>query len=368
MTTEIVQYKCPSCGHLLGEEEYEHACKKSERQIAEGVKEKLRIAEEEIQQLKINHAKELLQKDEENRLDTEKEVNTRVTKILNEERMMNANLIDERIRMAVTEVEVRYKQSEMQYKMQHDRIETDNRKLMDQVEKLQKTLDSIPAELRGTAGEFVLAEELKREFVMDEIKQKKVGVAMADVVQVIVTETGERINTLIVYDRKMGDTVTKSDLEKAKNYKMIHNTDYSIIVTAKGIRNGRFTEEREGILLVHPMALIDVARLFRANIIEASKQEKSNTAIDSKQAKIYNFVTSAEYNRDVRAKIGIKSDLDDIQRKEEDYHRTLWHKRKEFVDKWFELDHKNERKIRDITEEDSDKDIDTANDGETPSS
>lgn len=393
MTTEIVQYKCPSCGHLLGEEEYEHACKKSERQIAEGVKEKLRIAEEEIQQLKINHAKELLQKDEKNRLDTEKEVNTRVTKILAEERMMmelkynkelaerekehseelvalksqNSNLIDERIRMAVTEVEVRYKQTEMQYKMQHDRIETDNRKLMDQVEKLQKTLDSIPAELRGTAGEFILAEELKREFVRDEIKQKKVGVAMADVVQVIVTETGERIDTTIVYDRKMGDTVTKSDLEKAKNYKMIHNTDYSIIVTAKGIRNGRFTEERESILLVHPMALIDVARLFRANIIEASKQEKSNTAIDSKQAKIYKFVTSAEYNRDVRAKIGIKSDLDDIQRKEEDYHRTLWHKRKEFVDKWFELDHKNERKIRDIAEN-NDKDIDTANDGETLSS
>jgi hypothetical protein len=170
LTTEIVQFKCPSCGHLLGEEEYEHACEKSERQIAEGVKEKLRIAEEKIKQLKIEHAKELLQKDEKNRLDTEKEVNTRVTKILNEERMImelkwneklaerekkyseelvalksqNANLIDERIRQAVTEVEVRYKQTEEQYKLQHIRIEADNKKLMDQVEKLQKTLDNIP--------------------------------------------------------------------------------------------------------------------------------------------------------------------------------------------------------------------------------
>jgi hypothetical protein len=32
--------------------------------------------------------------------------------------------------------------------------------------------------------------------------------------------------------RKMDDTVTKSDLEKAKNYKTIHNTNYSIIVGA----------------------------------------------------------------------------------------------------------------------------------------
>ena len=48
--------------------------------IAEGVKEKLRIAEERIQLLKIEDAKELLQKDEKNRIDTEKEVDTRVTK------------------------------------------------------------------------------------------------------------------------------------------------------------------------------------------------------------------------------------------------------------------------------------------------
>ena len=152
----------------------------------------------------------------------------------------NANLIDERIRQAVIGVEVRYKQTEEQYKLQHIRIEADNKKLMDRVEKLQKTLDNIPAELRGTAGEFILVDELKREFVMDEIKPKRVGVAMADAVQVVVTEMGERINTPIVYDRKMGDSVTKSDLVKAKNYKTIHNTDYSIIVTTKGIRNSQF--------------------------------------------------------------------------------------------------------------------------------
>lgn len=103
------------------------------------------------------------------------------------------------------------------------------------------------------------------------------------------------------------------------------------------------------------MVLIDVAKRIRSFIIDASKQKKSNTAIDSRQAKIYKFVTSAEYNRNVRMKIEIKSNLDEIQRKEEDYHRTMWHKRKEFVDKWFELDHKNERIIGDIVEENSDK-------------
>jgi hypothetical protein len=52
---------------------------------------------------------------------------------------------------------------------------------MDQVEKLQKTLYNIPPELRGTAGEFVLLDELKKEFGLDEFTPKKVGVAMADI-------------------------------------------------------------------------------------------------------------------------------------------------------------------------------------------
>jgi hypothetical protein len=88
LTTEIVQFKCPSCGNVLGEEEYWHACEKSEWQIAEGVKERLRIAEEKIKQLKIEHGKELIQKDEKYKIDAEKEANRRVTKILSEERMV----------------------------------------------------------------------------------------------------------------------------------------------------------------------------------------------------------------------------------------------------------------------------------------
>jgi hypothetical protein len=65
------------------------------------------------------------------------------------------------------------------------------------------------------------------------------------------------------------------------------------------------------------MVLIDIAKRICSFIIETSKQENSNTAIDSKQAKIYKFVTSAEYNRNLRMKIGIKSNLDEILRKEE---------------------------------------------------
>lgn len=35
MTLEIVQYRCPTCDHLMGEEEYRHACNAFDKKVQE---------------------------------------------------------------------------------------------------------------------------------------------------------------------------------------------------------------------------------------------------------------------------------------------------------------------------------------------
>jgi hypothetical protein len=258
MTTEIVEYKCPSCGHMLGEEEYSHACEKNKRLVYEKVEQKL---QQQVKEIKIEYAKQIQKIIEKNDLEKEQEVSRRVIKVVSDEKTwlelkhkqeleakeklieaaksQSATLVEEKIRHAIADNEVKHRQKEKEFELQHNRIETDNKKLLDQVEKLQKTLDNIPPELRGTAGEFVLIDELKREFRTDSIVGKRVGVAMADAVQSIVTEAGECIPIPIVYDRKTGDNITKLDIIKAKNYKTVHNTDHCLIVTEKGIKDNQ---------------------------------------------------------------------------------------------------------------------------------
>jgi hypothetical protein len=374
MTTEIVQFKCPSCGHLLGEEEYGQACENNKRFVDEKVEQELL---QQLKQVKIEYTKQIQKINEKNELEKEQEVCRRVASVVSEEKTwmelkhkqemeakeklieaaksQSATLVEEKIRHAIAENEVKHRQKEKEFEIQHNRIETDNKKLLDQVEKLQKTLDNIPPELRGTAGEFVLIDELKREFRTDSIVGKRVGMATADAVQSIVTEAGECIGIPIVYDRKTGDNITKLDIVKAKNYKTVHNTDHCLIVTEKGIKDNRLTEEREGVLLVHPSIVIDIAKRIRSFIIEASKQTKNNIDRDSKQSKLYEYLTSQEYDRDSKAKLETRSKLDDLQRKEEDYHRTIWNRRKEFIEKWSDLDRKNENLINDITQEDGEE-------------
>jgi len=178
---------------------------------------------------------------------------------------------------------------------------------------------------------------------------------MADVVQKIVTANGEKLSTSIVYDKKMASDVTAADIAKAKKYRIIHNTDYSIIVT-KDIKGKGFTEVRDGILLVHPLAVLDTSRRIRSFLIWTSHQTKISSGKDLKNNKLVELLTSPEYNRDMQTKIEARLKLEGLQTNEINYHNTMWKKRNELINEWSELDSKYEAMIRDIIEEEESKD------------
>lgn len=60
---------------------------------------------------------------------------------------------------------------------------------------------------------------------------------------------------------------------------------------------------------------------------------------------------SPEYGRTMGTIINMKSNLDEIQRKEDEYHDTTLKKRKKIINDWFRLDQYNQKMINDITQE-----------------
>jgi hypothetical protein len=373
MTTEIVQFKCPSCGHLLGEQEFKHACEVSDSLVNERL-------EQIERELKIKHERQLQQQQENNDNDKEREVCERLIKIRKEEMAKhNQALLDkdrqieatklqstinreEEIRQAITEKEREREQEKTMYKLHIQRLEKDNTELTDktkqltgQIEEQRKTIENIPPELRGTGGEIDLFNDLHNAFPKDELVPKKVGVEMADVIQTIVIENGEKIAPPIVWDRKTGDKVTSLDINKARKYKTTHNTDFSIIVTEKGITkkdsNNTLIGTREGIYLVHPTIVVEIGRLFRTFIIEMAKRTNSNKGKTSKQATLYDYLSGSEYARTLKMIRDAKSNLDDLQRKEEDYHKTTWNTRKKSIDEWFKIGEWNQQIINGIIQD-----------------
>jgi hypothetical protein len=259
--------------------------------------------------------------------------------------------IDEKIKEAI-------ESRETEFNLQISRIQKQNGDLVDQMEKLQQTLENVPPEFRGTAGELMLLEDLRVAFPKDNLVPKTVGVEMPDVVQTIVTESGESIRTPIIWDMKTGENITPKDIEKAKRYKEKYDTDYCIVVTAKGIttkdsktyRTG-IIGKRDNVLLAHPNIAIAVAELTRNFVIEKAQLVKNNNGRVSKQMKLYDYVTGSARFRKMREKIEKRLNLDELQRKAEAYVKRTWNDRKKLIQDWYDLDKEDQDNLNAITQE-----------------
>ena len=347
MTIELQEYKCPLCEHELGEIEYRHVCEKNDELVQQ-------LAEKKLYLQKIQHGKELQRLREKHDLEMN-QVNVRSQEMANQEKVRmelsyKQELADkdktiEQVRQQNTEqlndIKVKYLQSEKENELKLKRLET-------KLEEQQKIIDSKSSELKGTAGEFVLLELLEKEFPKDLFTTKKNGKAMSDIIQTIVTERGP-LPTPIVYDVKMGDKVTRSDIAKAKNYMSIHKTPHSIIVT-KDIKNGRYSEDREGVPLVHPLLVIDMAKQIRKSLIDTGVLIRNNTNRNAKESKMYRYFTSQEYTRNVTKRIELKLKYDNIYRRVE----ALRKQENNCIEELVELDSKNDAIIMDITQGDTD--------------
>jgi hypothetical protein len=182
---------------------------------------------------------------------------------------------------------------------------------------------------------------------------------MPDVVQTIVTESGERIRTPILWDMKTGKDVKPTDIEKAKRYKEKYDTDHCFIVTSKGI-TARDSKSyrisiigiRENVVLIHPKIVGLVGELTRSFIIEKTQAVKNSNGRDSKEKKLYDYITSSARFRKMREKIEKKLKLDELQRKEEVYIKKTWIDRRELIQGWYDLDEEDRERLSEITQTD----------------
>jgi Uncharacterized protein conserved in bacteria (DUF2130) len=356
MEVTVKDFKCPACGHLIGPEEYEHVCQRITKLIettAEGRVENIRRECDN----KIQELQKLMQRQEEKyRQETNSKVNERVQLIIDEEtqaaRLEGQKDYEEQYRRLCAQREQDNRQRESEYQRRFAQLEQEN-------QHMKKILESIPPELRGTSGEINLYADLHKAFPDDLLVLKKVGREMPDIIQTVVTENGERLTAVVLWDTKTGEKITTEDIEKAKRYKEIYNTDYCTIVSktyltgkhSKNLSSG-YIGKRDGILLVHESVAIGVAEQIRNWIIERTRLEKQNNGRVSKEIKLYDYVTSSSRFRKMREKAENKLKLEESIRKQEDYNRKVWNEQRRIINESVELDKEDLKTISEITQVD----------------
>lgn len=172
-------------------------------------------------------------------------------------------------------------------------------------------------ELKGEVGEQKLLEDLREAFPEDQFSRQTRGIS-GDIIQHIRTASGALLKIPIVYDNKEVARITKREIEKQQYYKEREGTEYLLVVSPnipKNVKNG-ILGKREGVTLVRRDIVVEVAEHLRNAIIEISKSFESKKDQETKQARIYDFITSREFCRRLESLDRDNSEMMTIQDKE----------------------------------------------------
>jgi hypothetical protein len=101
-----------------------------------------------------------------------------------------------------------------------------------------------------------------------------------------------------------------------------------IIITSSSlpkreVSNGLYGE-KDGILLVLPLILVQVAKTICEGITRIDRESKSKEDRTFKEAKLYDYIRSQELDRLIAELYQTHTKMFKLQNKEERYHQTLW--------------------------------------------
>ena len=242
-------------------------------------------------------------------------------------------------------------------KLQNKTREIDERdlqitRLRREVEDLGNKITKTQSELKGEVGELNLYETLTNAFPNDHFKRQTRGQQTGDLFQTIRTKTG-KLDTQIIYDNKEDTAVTTKDLKKAKNYQKIHNTKYVLIVSTKIPKtyapNGIYGR-KDGVLIVNPKIIIEVATRCREFIIEIARISEGTRDRDAKEARLFDYVLSQEFTTLMASVYQTNEKMRQLQDQEEKTHLRWWKDRKKLRDQLIESYMEIETGVESITQ------------------
>jgi hypothetical protein len=148
------------------------------------------------------------------------------------------------------------------------------------------------------------------------------------------------IDTPIVFDNKESQNITKLDIEKAKKYKIIHKTNYVIIVSKnlpkKECGDG-VIGEKEGILLLHPSIVLELTRQIRKFLVELSREKMSQQDRQNKEARMFTFITGEDVARRLNSIYEVYNKMNDLQAKEQRDHQNQWNTKNILIERLREI-------------------------------
>lgn len=201
-----------------------------------------------------------------------------------------------------------------------------------QIADLQQKLTQGSQQSQGEALEMELEGELRRTFPGDTIEPVPTGTRGADIIQKVVTPSGQQCG-IIVWETKRTKDWSAGWISKLKEDQSRLRGDAGILVSKTlpdGIRNFSFDR---GIVVTSFACAIPVATLVRLRLLEVARQKRVDETSTETREELYKYLTSGDFVSRVESIVTplaeMKSDLDSEIRAIE----TRWRKRRREIEK-----------------------------------
>ena len=220
--------------------------------------------------------------------------------------------------------EILEKDKEQALSTEKARAFEETQKLSNKVTELQRALEKKTADELGEGAEVNLYEALKKEFPDDRIDRIAKGTPGADIHHVVLYN-GRPCGT-IIYDSKNHGKFLTDHVTKLRADQLAAKADHAILSTRKFPAKTGQLHIQDGVLLANPARVVTLVTLLRQHLINLHTLRISSAERETKTAALYDFITSEHWTQFLSRIDGNAQALLDLQVKEMKFLHKKWEK------------------------------------------
>lgn len=195
-----------------------------------------------------------------------------------------------------------------------------------QIEDLKRRAEQGSQQAQGEVQELELEKEISQLFPADNVQPVPKGMQGADVIQEVLTNSGNRCGA-IIWESKRTKNWSDGWISKLKDDQRTAKADIAVIVTEvlpKDIRNFSFVD---GVWITNYASFHGLALALRQKLIELAFTKAMAVSKDKKADILFHYLTGPEFRQRVEAIIEAFSDMKTELDKEKRLYERSWAKR-----------------------------------------
>lgn len=203
------------------------------------------------------------------------------------------------------------------------------------IEELQRKSQQGSQQLQGEVLELAIEAGLGRSFPLDTIEEVKKGVRGGDVIQRVTTRTGQ-VAGVILWETKRAKDWSPQWIGKFKEDMRRDGADLGVLVTMPGAiptewDSGQLFGLHQDVWVTTWSTAIGLAEVLREGLLDVHKQRLISAGKGEKMEAVYDYLTSPQFARKLKAVYGTFQALQDDLQKERAAAEQRWARREKQI-------------------------------------